>query len=88
MSGVMALGHHLQQNFPFTLSNERQWYLYEKIRDFCSDGHKRYRVSFTLYASLIRHTSVILEKTHLQKNNVCGNCGRTGHYRNTCKITM
>ena len=57
--------------YPTGFSNERQWYLYEKIRDFCSDD-----------------TKDIVCPLPCMPQRVCGNCGRTDHYRNTCNITM
>ena len=83
--------------YPSGLSNERQWYLYEKIRDFCSDDTKDIvcplpcmpRSSATPLPSPSRPTiSFSGEEPPTKKQRVCGNCGRTGHYRNTCNITM
>lgn len=83
--------------YPSGLSNERQWYLYEKIRDFCSDDTKDIvcplpcmpRSSATPLPSPSRPTiSFSGEEPPTKKQRVCGNCGRTGRYRNTCNITM
>ena len=83
---------------PSGLSNERQWYLYEKIREYCSDECKDLTCPLPTCprpAASTRNTPDIDENVpeaseeveapvNPPKRRVCKNCGTPGHNSRTC----
>ena len=86
---------------PSGLSDARQWYLFQKIRDFCSDETKDIvcplptcpPTSATsscqpVQQSLITsppNSSTSLNSPPPKRQYMCGRCGQTGHNIRTCE---
>ncbi len=84
-----------EQIIPPGLSNKRQWYLYDKIRQFCSEESKDLVCPLP---SVTREQSVPPDNipplvslqesspasSPIRKRRNCGNCGMQGHNRRSC----
>lgn len=83
---------------PSGLSNERQWYLYEKIREYCSDECKDLTCPLPTCLRLAASTRNIPDidenvpeaseevevPVNPPKQKVCNNRGTPGHNSRTC----
>ena len=78
---------------PNGLSNKRKWYLYEKIRQYCSDESKDIvcpkpdmtrELSVPPELSPPPSQSSEKQEPPMKKARLCGNCGMTGHNKRSC----
>ena len=93
-STFRSMGGTSESNFPNQvppkgLTAERQWYLYDKIRQFCPDASKDLTCplpSVPRPTSSARNTPepVEMEIDPPSKERRCGKCGKTGHNRRSC----
>lgn len=80
---------------PQGLSDKRQWYLYEKIRPFCSERTNDLvcplptvpRARYTPTPQSSPYTSPLQSPSNSppRKQRKCGNCGENGHNRRSCQ---
>ena len=78
---------------PKGLTSTRQWYLYDKIREYCSDSAKDQVCPLPLvsresgtdqYQVQSPPPSPSLLPPPSKKSRVCGKCGLSGHNRRSC----
>ena len=76
---------------PRGLSAERQWYLYDRIRQFCPESCKNTTCPLPVVPRLFTpnvspEPSTTADTTISQvRRRICGKCGQTGHNRRSCK---
>ena len=88
---------------PTGLSPDRQWYLYDRIREFCPDSTKDLVCPLP---SIPRYTPTTLPSTTRtalplpstlptpiseppqKRQRICGKCGRLGHNMRTCGVNL
>ena len=84
---------------PIGLTSERQWYLYDKIREYCPDVCKDLTCPLPLSprpAGSSRNTPDVDEvpepaeeievSSNSRKRRTCTNCGQSGHNSRTCTV--
>ena len=76
---------------PRGLSSERQWYLYDKIREYCPENSKDKtcplpEVPRNVPEEISNSAEMVEVVTEPRKKQprVCGNCGLAGHNRRSC----
>ena len=90
-----------EQALPSGLSDARQWYLFQKIREFCSDETKdkvcplpscppTFATSSCqpVQQSIITsppRSSISVNSPPPKRQRMCGRCGQTGHNIRTCE---
>ena len=76
---------------PQGLSAERQWYLYDKIRQFCPESCENTTCPLPVVPCLFTpdvspEPSATADTTIFQvRHRTCGKCGQTGHNHRSCK---
>ena len=90
-----------EENIPVGLSLKRQWYLHDKIAEFCSDQTRDFvcprpeypRPSATprttpppsLPTTSTSSTTQTNTSAPKKRQRICGECGETGHNKRTCR---
>ena len=73
---------------PVGLSSDRQWYLFDKIREYCADNAKDLSCplpSVPRFSTTRFQSELTLDSDEpVNKKRKCGKCGHVGHNSRTC----